>query len=522
MFPTLEELLKAAGQPPSGVGGPNAKFGVGGPFVPQAKPQGQGDALSAILGAAPTSTGFGALEAEFGPQATAQSAPLPKGELFQVPKEGAFGKKDAQAGQLVPLGGGSLPKAPVMDMPPLSVQGPPPAVSGGPAPGGIAGLLGSAPKFEPTFVNSGLPGNLTPMFVNNPAEEAMARQAAAFNMAQSQVMGAGHPWNPMSGPTPFESAQIRDLSQQIGGAATQVSDQSFRGGQGNLERANRMSLQGLQNTGALGVADIQSRSHQLGELDKAELHIRDAHGKGQIDPVTAQAMIDTVNARRANLAGGGSAGPAGTAAAGGPPGVNPMLSPPIKAGADLNVTRNLLGAVDEKGGFALDPNKIPGFFDSLTPAQIPQVAAAINSGQLGPRNQLMDALYQSAGRNYQLATGAGAGQQSSPTDLSTTLLGANYGGGEGVAPKQLFQIGRVPASTIVGRFGRGVPEAASGSFFNKVVTPDGRMLDLAGAMNPFGAVNTGQSLTDAKRRTPLMMSLLAELQKTQPQPQPPR
>lgn len=293
----------------------------------------------------------------------------------------------------------------------------------------------------------------------------------------------------------------------------------------------REKLLGLENQGRMDVAGLQSRSHQFGELDKSELHIRDAVGKGLLDKQTGQAMIDTINARRGNI-GSGPGGGAGVAAPGQVGGAGgSTMSPPISAGADVNNLRSLFGQVGPTGQFAANPAAATGqtfsqLIDKIDPSMSPQVVAAIRSGQFGDPASIKNAAYNSLAQNYMMSQGQMAGGQTAAADLVNGGRGGQIPGRYtipyGPNNKPLLDLVASPPSNVVDSMKKKAGFAQSGVPYDMIRLPDGSQIPfdqsgVQGISNMSSTLGYNQgSRSAAQQRLSKLAQLVDMLQSTQP------
>lgn len=303
-------------------------------------------------------------------------------------------------------------------------------------------------------------------------------------------------------------------------AARENATRMFLGLQGQERaQADRMQLQALENQGRMDVAGVTSRANQFGELDKSELHIRDAVGKGLLDKQTGQAMIDTINARRSSI----GAGPGGAAS-------GSTMSPPISAGADVNNLRSLFGQVGPTGQFSANPAAATGqtfsqLIDKIDPSMSPQVVAAIRSGQFGDPAAIKNAAYNSLAQNYMMSQGQMAGGQTAAADLVNGGRGGQIPGRYtipyGPNNKPLLDLIASPPSNVVDSIKKKAGFAQSGVPYDMIRLPDGTQIPfdqsgVQGISNMSSTLGYNQGArTTAQQRLSKLAQLVDMLQSTQ-------
>ena len=496
--------------------------------------------------------------AEFNRQA-GMLPPAPSGDFFQVPAT----SPDRQAGQLLPLRGGQpvpemapimgeadgrqglrgsssvdVPRAPTGGIAPLSLDAaarspkdvfplPPPGASGRAAePGDISGQAmrdaivraGGNPDFVRVDNLDRGPNSPTGHAANLLLVENDLNKAREARLSGNSIEATLERAREYAASLPNTFSHEGNRRQQDD-AVRQYMAWSQPRQQQQADIGAREGLQRLENQGRADVAGIQARANQFGELDKSELHIRDAVGKGLLDKPTGQAMIDAINARRGSI----GAGPGGMPPSGSPgqgaPGASGVMSPPITAGADVSSLRSLFGQVGPAGQFAANPASATGqtfsqLIDKIDPSMSPQVVAAIRSGQFGDPAAIKNAAYNSLAQNYLMSQGQMPGGSGQLPGLYTIPYGPEK--------KPLLNMIASPATNAVNSARKRADFAVSGVPYDMLSLPDGTQIpfDQSGVRGlseaaAAGGYNQGARAT-AQQRLSKLAQLVDMLQSTQP------
>lgn len=379
----------------------------------------------------------------------------------------------------------------------LAAAGPgaPPA-----APAAPVGPAGGSSAFTPRFVPQGQ-NITTPMWAATPEQEQIANQRAAYANAASMILGAGNPNNPLAGPSPAEMALVSRLAGQFGTAATIPDEQAFRAGQMGADRANRMDLQKLENQGRADVAGMMAQSSRIGDLDKMEANIVAAADKGMIPPDVARQRIEAINAQRAGTSAG--------------PGLGLL---PASGGGDLGGLRSLFGETDPATGrFSPKPPTGEAFtqlIDKIGADKLPQIAAAVRSGQFGDPTEVRNAALNSLAQNYLMSQGRLPSIKGGVPGTYTIPYGPDN--------KPLMSLVATPPSNLADEARRKLGAASSGVPYDTIMLPDGTKIPfdqsgLRGLSNMAATLGYNQQQADpARARLSRLAALTQLLQSTQP------
>lgn len=491
----------------------------------------------------------------------------PAGDFFQVPAN----SPDRQAGQLLPLTGGqptpiqakglnfpsvwgaeqaSIPRASTEGINPLLLQVAPPSAPtpSSPKDSFVMPQAGAAPKTDMDArqwfdARGGMSPqeNRAAVLANNP--DMAMRFDNDRPIAPRPPIGTGRSPEEILQNAQLFRDRFRDDNGLNGGnylvtpagRADPTGERALAqylglAGQDSAQR-NKMELLGLENQGRADVAGIQARAAQSSELDKSELHIRDAVGKGLLDKQTGQAMIDTINARRGGIGGGPGGGIPAPGQGGGAGGST--MSPPISAGADVNNLRSLFGQVGPTGQFAANPAAATGqtfsqLIDKIDPSMSPQVVAAIRSGQFGDPTAIKNAAYNALAQNYMMSQGPMPGGQTAAADLVNGGRGGQIPGRYtipyGPDNKPLLDLIASPPSNVVDSMKKKAGFAQSGVPYDMIRLPDGSQIPfdqsgVQGISNMSSSLGYNQgSRSSAQQRLSKLAQLVEMLQSTQPPP----
>jgi hypothetical protein len=339
--------------------------------------------------------------------------------------------------------------------------------------------LPPAQAYAPTRVEGAVPvGRFNPagdspwdrsMTASSPEEELRFRQDAAYNRVLEMIrpggIGLAGTTGPIVGLQPWEAQAMASLGGRMSGDATRAreitagertaeSDRQLRALLGNQQAQTQRDIAGLetQSRTALGNLDAQTRrdvaqteAQSRNNPNTIKLQLAGQYLAANRDPLGLGEFLGSLARHVPDATGalpGGSKGVDTDPIAGGPN---------LRASQAISSVRPNFGTATPDGGFKLDPTlmrpenlkKLIDTIDSLPDDAKAAAARQIHRGDLGPANDVIDALAKSFANNSLLT-------ERPPTDQGGALPG-QYGIVAGGGADPLITLNAMPAGSWLAR-----------------------------------------------------------------------